>query len=65
METFIIRFPSVTYAQKAQKILEEEHIRSRLTRQGSRGCSYGLEIYWESPESIYSTLEKRGIIFLT
>ncbi len=64
METFIVRFPSVTYAQKAQKILEEKNIRSRLTRQGTRGCAYGLEIYAGSPESIHSLLEDRGVIFL-
>ncbi len=64
MENFIVRFPSVTYAQKAQKILENANIRSRLTRQGSRGCAYGLEIYAKSPESIHLLLEEKGIIFL-
>jgi len=39
METFIIRSPSVTYAQKGQKVLEARGIRARLTRISAHGCS--------------------------
>ena len=65
MQTFIVRFPSVTYGQKALRLLDEKNIRSRLTREGARGCSYGLEIYAQNPESIYFLLEENGIIFLS
>lgn len=63
MQTFIIRFPSVTYAQKGQRILDKEGIRSRLTRTGTRGCAYGLEIYAPSPETVLRLLEEAGVIF--
>ncbi|MBQ3075696.1 MAG: DUF3343 domain-containing protein [Clostridia bacterium] len=63
MQTFIIRFPSITYAQKASRLLEQNGIRARLTRQGSRGCSYGLEIYATSPEDVKTFLEENGVIF--
>lgn len=63
MQTFIIRFPSITYAQKAGRILDESGIRSRLTRQGSRGCAYGLEIYAPNPETVKRLLEEKGVIF--
>jgi len=63
MQTFIIRFPSITYAQKAGRLLEQQGIRARLTRQGTRGCSYGLEVYAESPEKTKRFLEEQGVIF--
>lgn len=63
MQTFIIRFPSITYAQKAGKILDREGIRARLTRQGSRGCSYGLEVYAKSLSEVQKILEEYGVIF--
>ncbi len=63
MQTFIIRFPSITYAQKASRLLEQRGFRARLTRQGSRGCSYGLEVYAQSPEEIQHILEEQGVIF--
>lgn len=63
MQTFIIRFPSITYAQKAGRLLEQRGFRTRLTRQGSRGCSYGLEINAQSPEEVKSILKDHGVIF--
>ena len=63
MQTFIIRFPSITYAQKAGRFLEQKGIRARLTRAGTHGCSYGLEIYAESPAMVKKLLEEQGIIF--
>ncbi len=63
MQTFIIRFPSITYAQKAGRILEQRGLRARLTRQGSRGCSYGLEVNAQSPEEVKRILEEQGVIF--
>ena len=63
MQHFIIRFPSITYAQKASRLLEQNGLRARLTREGSRGCSYGLEIYAPSPEEVQQLLENHGVIF--
>lgn len=63
MQTFILRFPSITYAQKAGRLLEQMGIRARLTRGSTHGCSYGLEIYAQSPEYIKGILEEHGIIF--
>lgn len=64
METFIIRFPSVTYAQKAQGILEKNGYRSRLTRAAAKGCTFGLEIRSKEKEKITALLQKNGIVFL-
>ena len=63
MQTFIIRFPSITYAQKGQRVLEQAGFRARLTRQGSRGCSYGLEVSAPSPDQALHLLEEKGVIF--
>lgn len=63
MQTFIIRFPSITYAQKAGRLLEQKGIRARLTRGNTHGCSYGLEIYAQSPEEVKAFLEEQGVIF--
>lgn len=64
MEQFIIGFPSVTHAQKGQQILEKAGIRSRLTRAHSRGCSFGLEIKADSPDTVRRLLSENGVIFL-
>jgi hypothetical protein len=63
MQTFILRFPSVTYAQKGQRVLEEKGYRSRLTRVGTHGCSYGLEINSHDRTEILRILENAGVIF--
>lgn len=63
MQIFIIRFPSITYAQKAARLLEQNGIRARLTRQGTHGCSYGLEVYASGPEEVKQLLEQHGVIF--
>ncbi len=63
MQHFIIRFPSITYAQKAAKLLEQNGFRARLTREGTRGCSYGLEISAHSSEEVRQIMEKHGVIF--
>ena len=64
METFILRCPSITYAQKGQKILEGNQIRSRLTRLGAGGCTYGLEISAAEPDRVLRLLESGGVIFV-
>ncbi len=64
MEQIIIRFPSVTYAQKGQKVLENAGILSRLTRAHSKGCSFGLEIRTDSPDRVRRLLAESGVLFL-
>lgn len=64
MQTFIIRCPSVTYAQKGQKILERAGYRSRLTRTGMSGCVCGLEICAPDREAVLRLLEDAGVIFV-
>lgn len=64
MEQFIIRFPSVTYAQKAQQVLEQHGYRSRLTRAYAKGCSFGLQIRADSPDKVHHLLSENGVIFL-
>ena len=64
METLILRCPSITYAQKGQKILEGNQIRSRLTRLGAGGCTYGLEINASDPNRVLRLLEENGVIFV-
>lgn len=63
METFIIRSPSVTYAQKGQKALEAQGIRARLTRVGAHGCAYGLEINAPDRTRAIRILEEQGVLF--
>ena len=63
MQTFILRFPSVTYAQKGQRVLEQKGYRSRLTRVGTHGCSYGLELNDYDRTEILRILEDAGVIF--
>jgi len=63
MQTFIVRFPSVTYAQKGQKVLENAGIPSRLTRADSHGCAYGLEINIPDRSRALHLLEEKRVIF--
>ena len=57
----IIRLSSVTYAMRAQRILDQNGIRShirKLTR--DNGCSYALEVNWD-PESATRMIQSAGI----
>ena len=63
METFTIRSPSITYAQKGQKALEQYGIRARLTRIDAHGCTYGLEINASEKSRALSIFEERGILY--
>lgn len=63
MQTFILRCPSVTYAQRGQKILEGASIPSRLTRADKNGCAYGLEINSPDRREALLLLKKAGILF--
>ncbi len=63
MPTLILRFPSVTYAQKGQKVLERAGLPARLTRIGAHGCAHGLEINALHKEEAMSLLGDAGIIY--
>ncbi len=64
MQTFIVRCPSITYAQKGQKVLEQHGLRSRLTRIGVQGCAFGLEITAPDRSHALRLLEEAGVTFL-
>lgn len=65
MQTFVIRCPSVTYAQKGQKVMERAGFRARLTRAGAHGCAYGLEINAPDRSEALRLLEEAGVIFVS
>ena len=63
MQFFSISCPSVTYAQKAQRVLEQAGIRSRMTRRSLFGCSYGLDVSAPSREETFLLLKRAGVPF--
>lgn len=64
MHRHVIRLTSVTYAIRAQKLLEQHGIRSyvkKLTNSMSvHGCGYGLEIIGD-PDTAVQIIESAGI----
>lgn len=62
MESYIIHTPSVTYARKGQSVLEKNEIPCRLTRSGSQGCAWGLEISPDQKERALTLLDDYGVI---
>jgi hypothetical protein len=63
-----IRLTSVTYAIRAQKLLEMRGIRS-IVRKGARsmhvtGCSYGIEISSVYLDNAIDILDQNGISIL-
>ncbi|MBR2615858.1 MAG: DUF3343 domain-containing protein [Clostridia bacterium] len=63
MSSFVIRCPSVTWAQKGQRVLDQNGYRSRLTRLGVHGCAWGLEINAPDRNEALRLLEEAGILF--
>ena len=65
MKTYLITFRSITVAQRAQKALERQNIRSALRRTPrwleERGCGYGLEVKSPDPAGVTAQLEQQGI----
>ena len=61
MPIFVIRFPSVTYAQKGQRVLDQKGFRSRLTRLGTVGCAWGLEVEAPNRSEVLRLLDAAGI----
>lgn len=60
-----IQFPSVTYAQKAARLLEKEGTRTRLSKRSSAGCGYGLVVSYSDSEDVFALLKKAGIPYST
>ena len=55
---------TLTYAQKAQRLLTSSAIPARLIRlegAGGRGCSYGIEIPCNQTNNAQSILSSQGI----
>ena len=63
MPTLILRFPSITYAQQGQKVLEQAGLPSRLTRIGAHGCAHGLEINALQKGEAIHLLDEAGILY--
>lgn len=65
MQKSIIRLTSVTYAIRAQKMLEQQGIRSTIKRITKSlqvsGCGYGIEINPIDTNSAKSILDAAGI----
>jgi hypothetical protein len=64
MRTYTIRLTSVTYAIRAQKLLEQRGIRSHIKKLsqsiGVHGCGYGLSINSDLSQAI-QILSSAGI----
>ena len=63
MQSFIVYCPSVTAAQKGQRLLEARGIPSRLYRGSLHGCTYGLEIPEGRREAALGLLEEGGVVY--
>ncbi len=64
MNSFYIKFGSVTYAPRAQETLERYGIRSRLGRNTNpnrrRGCNYALYLN-SDPTRAYEIIQRENI----
>ena len=64
MSKAFLKFSSVTYAIRAQKLLERQGIRSYMKKltgtPGAQGCGYGLEIN-DDPEKARRLLAEADI----
>lgn len=64
MNRFVIRLTSVTYAIRAQKLLEQRGIRAHVRKlqksMSIHGCGYGLEIR-ANPDTAVQILQAAGI----
>ena len=69
MNEIILSFASITFAQKARRILGGEGILSELiridTKKTSSGCTYGLQIDSKSYLNAIGLLRVRGIPYST
>ena len=64
---YLITFRSITYAQKAQQLLEQANIECQLRRTpkelSTRGCGYCLHIPGGAALGAVELLQDRGITF--
>jgi hypothetical protein len=69
LNKIILSFSSITFAQKAKRILGGEGISSELlkidTERTSSGCTYGLQIENKSYLNAIGILRARGIPYST
>ncbi|MBQ4036980.1 MAG: DUF3343 domain-containing protein [Clostridia bacterium] len=63
MQSFTIYCPSVTSAQRGQRLLEKEAIPSRLSRGTKNGCTWGLEIPSDKRREALALLEAGGVVY--
>ena len=63
MENFFIKCSSITYAQKAQRVLDQARIRSRMIKTSEMGCGYGLDISAPSKREALRILNSAGISY--
>lgn len=63
MHHLTLQCPSVTYAQKGRRLLEQAGLRCRLTHRSLFGCSYGLELSTPDPGATLALLSDGGVPF--
>ncbi len=65
MHAILVTFRSVTYAQKAQRLLENRGITAYLLRTPreytQRGCGYSLRIHGKMAQEALEILEQAGL----
>lgn len=65
MKIYYITFRSVTFAQRAEKVLAAQEIRCSLQRtprwMEAQGCGYALRIWTKEPEVAVQILKKHSI----
>jgi len=65
MKNCVIAISSLTYALKAEKILNAHDIRNNIVKlsvgQTKRGCAYGIRLDYINTQNAYAQLEKNAI----
>ena len=65
MKFYYITFRSVTYAQRAEKLISAAEIRCSLQRtprwMEAQGCGYALRIWAREPDSAVQLLRKHNV----
>lgn len=65
MKSYLITFRSITFAQRGQKVLEQQDIHCRLRRtprwMEQRGCGYAVEVKLADIDWGLSLLRQQGI----
>lgn len=65
MQSYFVTFRSVTYAQRAERILKDQGIRCTLQRSPrameERGCGYGLNIRQQDVETALTMIRQAQV----